>query len=286
MHEHHKNTAILYHGGCPDGFGAAYAAWKKFSDTADYIPVRYAQPIPKNLEGKELYLVDFCYDKDTMKELLKTSKSLMVLDHHEGNREIIKSIPQHIYDVQHSGAALTWRHFHPGTQLPTFLQYVEDADLYRMVPDEERAIITYAYAQLFHFDVWDDLVRRIDDKTERAAMVERGKVYQEYFQIIARQLASGAELVMFEGHTCYLAAGEKMFITEMGHQLQEKLPPFALIVRAGATGLRVSLRGDGTVDVAKLAQKYGGNGHPASAAFSLPWGTPIPWTPITPESES
>ena len=273
----HKNIVILYHGGCPDGFGGAYAAWKKFGDAADYIPTRYQQSVPENLEGKELYVVDFCYEQDTMNELLKNSKSLTVLDHHEGTREVVESMPNHVYDASRSGASIAWHYFHPDTPLPTFLHYVENADLFRMISDDERALITYAYAQSFHFDIWDDLVHRIEDPAERAKMIERGSTYQEYFQLLAHQLAGNAELVSFEGHTCYLIAGEKMFITELGTQLRDKRPPFALVVRAGATGLRVSIRSDNTINAAKLAQKYGGNGHPNSAAFFLPWGTPIPW---------
>lgn len=284
MHEH-KKIAILYHGGCPDGFGGAYAAWKKFGDTADYIPVKHQEPAPKNLEGKELYLVDFCYEQEKMNTLLAQAKSLVVLDHHEGVRGVIESMPEHVYSVEHSGATLSWRYFHPGTPTPTFLQYVEDVDLFRKLPDDVRSIITYAYAQPWHFDAWDGFVRRAEDVNERAKMVERGSIYQEYFKLLAHQLAGSAELVTFEGHTCYLVAGEKMFITELGNQLRQKQPPLTLIVRAGATGLRVSIRSDDTVNAAELAQKYGGNGHPNSAAFSLLWGTPIPWTPITPVSK-
>jgi len=54
-----KNIAVLYHGGCPDGFGGAYAAWKKFGDDADYIPMKYNWPVPEKLDGKELYFIDF-----------------------------------------------------------------------------------------------------------------------------------------------------------------------------------------------------------------------------------
>ena len=136
-----------------------------------------------------MYLVDFCYERDDMEKLLKQSKSLTVLDHHEGVREIVESLPSHVFDTNRSGASITWGYFHPETPLPTFLKYVEDADLFRMVPDDERAIITYTYAQPWHFDTWDEHVRNTDDPSERAKMVERGRIYQEYFQLLARQLA-------------------------------------------------------------------------------------------------
>jgi uncharacterized protein len=279
-----KNIAVLYHDSCPDGFGAAYSAWKKLGDTADYIPVKHQEPPPEGLAGKDLYFLDFCYGQPTMDIFLKNAKSLVVVDHHEGVQSVIESMPKHVYSTEHSGATLAWAYFHPDTPIPLFLQYVEDADLFRMLPDEERAIITYTYAQPRRFDVWDENVRRVADPIERAKIVERGTGYREYFQLLSRQLADSAELVTFEGYTCYLVSGEKMFITELANQLRIKHPPFALVARVIPTGLRISLRGDDTVDVAELASRYGGNGHFNSAAFSIPWGAPLPWKPLPPKA--
>jgi len=45
MNEVNKEIVVLYHANCLDGFGAAYAAWKKFGDTADYIPVQYGEEV-------------------------------------------------------------------------------------------------------------------------------------------------------------------------------------------------------------------------------------------------
>jgi uncharacterized protein len=280
----HPRTVILYHGGCPDGFGSAYAAWKKFGESADYIPVKHNGVVPEGLVGKEIYLVDFCYPQEITDQLQKDSASLVVLDHHEGMRQVIESVPHHVYDATHSGATLAWNYFNPGVPLPTFLQYVEDADLFKMIPDEERAILRYCYTQGFRFEVWGDLIRRLEIPEERAKMIERGKIYAEHFSLLAQEFADAAELVEFEGHICYLGASEKMFITDVGSRLTLKRPPIALVARVGATGIRVSLRSDGSVDVSKLAQKYGGNGHPNSAAFSLAWGAPIPWQLHNPKS--
>lgn len=272
-----KKIAILYHGGCPDGFGGAYAAWKKFGDDADYIPVHYVKPRPEGLAGKEIYMIDFCYEQATMDELQKDAGSLTVLDHHEGTQQVVESMPHHIYDVNRSGATIAWSYFHPDTPVPTFLQYVEDADLFKKMPDDERAIIKYSYSQGFNFAIWDEIARRVEEPEERAKIIERGRIYAEYFDLLAREFVNAAELVDFEGHTVYLGASEKMFITEVGKQLALKRGPFALIARTGVDGIRVSIRGDGSLDVTKIAQKYGGNGHPSSAAFSLPWGAPLPW---------
>ena len=87
MHEPHKEIVVIYHGKCPDGFGGAYAAWKKFGDTATYLPADHGDAPPEGLEGREVYLVDFCYEiAEQMERLARTAKRLVVLDHHESAR--------------------------------------------------------------------------------------------------------------------------------------------------------------------------------------------------------
>ena len=44
--------------------------------------------------------------------------------------------------------------------------------------------------------------------------------------------------------------------------------------------ITVSLRSDGSVDVSKLAKKYGGGGHKAAAGFSFKVGRKAPWKKI------
>jgi hypothetical protein len=43
------DTVVIYHADCRDGFGAAYAAWKKFGDNASYIPWRDHAVAPEGL---------------------------------------------------------------------------------------------------------------------------------------------------------------------------------------------------------------------------------------------
>src|SRR3989344_4002350 len=102
-------TVILYHADCPDGFGAAYAAWKKFGEDAEYIPVKHGKPPPEGLTGRKVYLIDFCYPKDIMDTLVATAGSVIVLDHHEGIKNVVESMSEHIYDAKRSGATIAWK---------------------------------------------------------------------------------------------------------------------------------------------------------------------------------
>ncbi len=273
-------TVILYHGNCPDGFGGAYSAWKKFGDTAEYVPLKHGKPVPVSLEGADAYFIDFCYPKESMDAISKEAKRVTVLDHHEGMKEVVEALPSHVYTSEHSGAVIAWQYFHPETPVPTLLSYVEDGDLYRFALPDARALLSYVYSKPFEFHVWDELAEALQNDAERRAMIERGTIYAEHSSLIVSELIEDAKLVRFEGHTCYFSPSIGIFTSDLGNKLAKKQAPLSLSVSARPDGLRVSLRGDGSVDVAKIAQKYGGNGHPNASAFSLPYGAPVPWEPI------
>lgn len=284
MHTEHKDIAILYHGGCPDGFGGAYATWKKFGDTAEYIPLKHGKPAPENLDGKDLYFIDFCYPQSIMDQLAERAKSVTVLDHHEGIRDVATKFPG-VFDTSRSGATIAWSYFHPDIPVPTLLKYVETGDLYRFDVPNAREILAYVYTRtdsFASFDIknvekWDAFATELENPAELTHVIEIGKKFVEYHEHVVVHGIHHAEIVSFEGYECYLTGSTGEFVSDIGNRLARLKPPIAIIVSADAEGLRVSLRSDGSVDVASLAQKYGGNGHPAAAGFEIPFGEPIPW---------
>jgi len=275
---HDKQIAVLYHGGCPDGFGGAFAAWKKFGDAAEYIPVQHGRPAPTHLEGKQLFFVDFCYPQEIMDALVPLAKSVTVLDHHLGNRDVVEKTPEHVFDEKRSGATIAWGYFHPDTVVPTLLQYVQDGDLYTHLLPDSRAMLAYMYAQPFHFETWDALATQLEDTAERAKIIEKGKIYAEQFAILVEQITKKAVLVTFEGHETYLVTAAAMFASDVGNRLAVLKPPMGMVASFHGDVLNISLRSDPSIDVSAIARKYGGNGHPRSSAFRLKWGDPLPWT--------
>jgi hypothetical protein len=275
-----ERTIICYHGNCPDGLGGAYAAWKKFGDSVEYRPLIHGKPVPEDLGGAHLYFIDFCYTKEVMDRLVADALSVTVLDHHEGVEDIVRTMPEYIFDANRSGATIAWSYFHPDEPVPEFLRYVEDGDLYRWKLPDARIVLAYAYTKPFTFEAWDELVAEVADPVSRAKLLEKGAIYGEYRTLIIDHLAERAEPVLFEGITCYLASAPSIFASDVGNRLYTEHGGVALIAQVRTDGIRVSLRSNGTPDVSAIARKYGGNGHPGSAGLSLPWGAPIPWTPV------
>lgn len=280
----HEQKVIIYHGKCPDGFGGAYAAWKKFGDSVEYIPLQYSKPVPEHMEGRDLVFIDFCFDKEKMDALAEVARSITVLDHHEGVRDVATSFPG-VFDSSRSGATIAWEYFHPKEPAPFLFEYLEDYDLYRFELPDTKALNAYLTLEPYEFERWDDIVSQLEQPESRAKLLERGRVYAEHMDKLIEHIGASADLVEFEGHTVYLSGTVLQAISDhLGHILAEKQPPLALMVRPVADGLRVSIRGNGDADVAEMARKYGGNGHPKSAAFFIPWGQPVPWKPAPKES--
>ena len=62
-----------------------------------------------------------------------------------------------------------------------------------------------------------------------------------------------------------------LFASELANRLAEQSGSFGLIWQLGADGeAKVSLRAAGKVDVAEIATRYGGGGHPNAAGFRMP----------------
>lgn len=277
-----SRLVVLYHGNCPDGFGGAYAAWKKFGDTAEYYALSRTSPGPEQLHDAEVYFIDFCYPQELMDQYVAQAKHLVMLDHHAGVEDVVRSMPEYVYDANRSGATIAWDYFHPGQPRPKLLEYVEDDDLFRFALPDTKAVISYLAVQPHTFELWDAIAHDLEVPERAEKLLEKLRIYREYFDLFVEYTASRAKPVMFEGYEVYLATVNplKPFVSAIGNLLAKKHPPFSLMGHAFPGGMRISMRSDSTVDVAKIAQKYGGNGHPYSAAFSLNWGDPLPWTPI------
>jgi uncharacterized protein len=279
-----KSIIILYHANCLDGFTAAWAAWKKLKSKADYYAVKHQAPPPKGLENKTIYLVDFSYapHTDVLKKLIKNNKSVTVLDHHITAKEHLQKLSapdidnfKFIFDNAHSGAHLSWKYFHPKEKIPQLVKYVEDTDLWKFKLGNT-AIIPFIEAHELEFKTWDKLEKLLEDPKTRKECAEKGKLILAYQKKVIKSITSSATEVTFEGHKT-LAANCPILRSEIGHELVQKKPPFSIIWREKGGQIVVSLRGDGTINCAKIAESYGGGGHKNAAGFVLQKGQKIPW---------
>ena len=142
-----KKIVILYHKNCTDGFGAAWAGWKKFKNKAEYIAVD-PQILPKKrIINKDIYILDNCYPKQILEKLKKDNKKVIVIDHHISNKEIIKNASAYVFNNNHSGAVLAWKYFNPNKKTPILLRYIEDQDLWNFKIRNTRDINALSFSR-------------------------------------------------------------------------------------------------------------------------------------------
>ncbi len=271
-----KNIIVLYHANCPDGFGAAWAAWKKFKNKADYIAVSPHLLPQKSIKNKEVYILDTIYPAKILKELKAKNKSITVLDHHISNKSDIKSADNWVFDLNHSGAVLAWQYFHPKKAVPRLLQHIEDYDLWHFKLPFTKEIFIVLELLDFDFRDWSKFAAKLEKVNSRKKIITEGKVILKYQKSLVRKIVKDATLVRFAGYKMF-AVNSPVLGSEIGNALVKKLPPLSLVWRVKNGKIGCSLRSNGKVDVAKIAKRFGGGGHRAAAGFVLPRDVKLPW---------
>jgi len=276
-----KKIVVFYHGDCPDGFSASWAAWKKFGTKAEYIGLHHQTPYPKGLKNKEIYFLDFVYPENVMRKYIKNNKRVTAIDHHVSMEKSIKLTQDHVYDISHSGAVLAWKYFHPSKPVPDLLKYIEDTDIWKFRMPHSRAMFSYLSLQNKNFKIWSSLAKDLQNKKKTKEYIEKGEIIIKYVdKLVKRLIEENSESVVFEGYKTSLVNAPHFFSSRIGSILYKRIPPMAIIWSEAHEMITVSLRSDGSVDVAKLAKRHGGGGHKGASGFAFKAGRKAPWKKI------
>lgn len=251
---------VVYHGDCPDGFGAAFAAWKRYGEEADYLPVSHGDP-PPNAQGRDVLIADFAYDRGTTERLAESSASLVVLDHHCSAASELADLPYCVFDMNRSGAVMAWQYLHE-TPIPPLLSYVQDRDLWRNDLPESEEVSAALRAHDFDFKTWD----AIDVEQLRV----EGRALLRYQRRMVERVAAHAEPVEILG-TVVPTVNSPVLQSELGDALAAGHPFAGVWWQGSGDAARWSLRSTpGGVDVSLIAARYGGGGHRTAAGFKGP----------------
>lgn len=267
-----KDIVIIYHKHCQDGFAAAWAAWKKYGDSASYIPASHGDEIPEGIEGKEVYVVDFSYNAQKLPILQSKAKKLVVIDHHKSAEEYVKATKEHIFDLSRSGAYLAWQYFHPEAKIPVFIEYIDEGDRFTSItlPDSD-TIGIYVFTRPFSFEVFDSLYVEMEDGNNRPRIIEKGRVLIEYRDRVIEPALDSIHFIDLAG-IIVPAINMALPMDERSHTLHkvyELYPPISMSYRYDEGAWKCALRSNGEIDCAELAAKFGGGGHRGSSGFSI-----------------
>lgn len=257
----------IYHSNCTDGFGAAWVV-RKFFGEIDFYPGVYQTP-PPNVTGKDVILVDFSYKRDVLIEMARTAKSIFIIDHHKSAIADLIDLPDNVktvFDMNHSGAMLTWNYYYPDKDPPRLLLHIEDRDLWRFKIFLTGEVFAWLSSYPYDFIIWDDLmIHNLQSAAQEGAAILRKqkKDIDELLPLMARHCVIGGYIVPVVNLPLTYISDACNLLAE-GHL-------FAACYWDAADGSRVfSLRSknDG-LDVSEIARKYGGGGHKHAAGFTL-----------------
>ncbi|MHB8422735.1 MAG: DHHA1 domain-containing protein [Leptospirales bacterium] len=273
-------VTVFYHKNCSDGFGAAFSAWKSLNGRTklNLIPVSYGDPLPVFPHGEIIYVVDFSFGPDSVIDLRKHNKRVIVLDHHKTAFERMAprffDDPDIYFDMDHSGAAISWAHFNPDIPVPNLIQMIEDKDLWKWNIPYSREINTALASYPFDLEMWNSFLKQMGTGpvTEDLPLVQEGKTILRYQrQIIQTAVRETLQKAVFPRGEEGLFINSPILNSEIGGYLRTEAPLVVIWSHRQDGRISYSLRStpEGP-DVTQIAEQFGGGGHARAAGFIVP----------------
>ena len=264
------DSAVLYHKGCPDGFGAAYAAWLELGDTAEYIPMQYGGSIPDlpyNIEW--VYILDFSFSRPNMEILHRNygSSKVILLDHHESALENLEGLENCHINLCESGATMAWNWFNTHDEMPLLMKYIKDRDLWEWKLPCSKEISAYINSLDHDFNEWHRFKNIL--QTDFNYVVDIGDHFLRLQNKQVEQIISTATLKKIDG-VIVPTVNSPILQSEIGHALLDEYPnrKFSGIWYEYGKSRKWSLRSREGFSVKEIAKKFGGGGHPQAAGFT------------------
>lgn len=264
------STLIIHHGyPCKDGFCSAWVLRKKYPD-AEFVSGTYDSTDPRpDVTGRDVIIVDFSYDRDTLLQMKEEANSLIVLDHHASAEKELKGLHFCIFDMDKSGARLAWEYCFGDEPSHWLVDYTEDRDLWNWTLPDTKVVNAALQCFRHDFEVWDEIGEMaLEDflKTETAIGARAVVIYEEKR---IEDIIYHAQEIEMAGHKV-LCANSSVLPSEVGGVLAKDRPFGVVRHQLGDGRWKYSLRSrEGGIDVSEIAALFGGGGHPQAAGCTI-----------------
>ncbi len=272
-------VTIIYHGNCPDGFGAALAAYLYFNQQASYKTIKKHIIYYKGKHGNappecinhDVYILDFSYSRDHMQALCHRAHKVILIDHHISAYNELKDLDQEfnnltlLFDMQQSGAVLSWQYFH-NSPTPELLLHIQDNDLWQFKLDNTRTILSAIMSYPMKMRLWNSW---LNDKQALEKLHAEGLILERQITRQIKHYKRAARMGKIAGYTVPVVNAPSSIGSELLHQLSEG-HPFAAAYEDKPERRTWQLRsgGEQAIDVSEIARLFGGGGHKNASGFS------------------
>lgn len=302
-----KKHLVIYHDKCTDGFGAAFAAWLKLGGDAEYVACSYGDgkfchpaDIRDSVDGRQVYILDFSFPIEVMKQFFAESERVVWLDHHKTAfemwcgkmREIYEPTPATrfnkenyvLLDSNKSGAMLAWEFFHPNILPPRMIRHIDDRDRWQFKLEYSKELhAALASIKPWNFLQWKELDQQIehwDNQVSEHFIFREGaailraqnsdvdQMAKQALKVTVSALWEDGESIGEHPARQGLAVNSCLHQSELGHVLAIESGTYGLVWYIDRSKMvNCSLRSNGDYDVSKIANAFGGGGHKNAAGF-------------------
>ena len=269
-----QKPLLLYHANCPDGFGATLPFHLKYGDSIEYVAVTHKQKpfhglSQKMFKDRIVWMIDISFvRKDTLR-IKKLAKEFINIDHHLGNQQKLGDLEYCHFDMNHSGAVLSWKYCFPEQPVPKLLQYIEDRDINNWNLPYAKELLSSIDAHEKTFDIWEALMRRLEDPVGFSELLEEGAVIYHYNHTLMEIIKKGIYYTDIKGYRVPII-NTPFFRNEILTELTRE-HPFAAGYHYDGESFIFSLRStDKGVNTLEIASQFpGGGGHRNASGFSV-----------------
>lgn len=276
----HEIDVVLYHHPCSDGTGSAYLYWKYSKQFPDkevkYYPMSYGYDPPQNLEGKNVLICDFSFKKNVLMELIKKVNNLLIIDHHKSAQIDLQDIDDRykIFDMNKSGAMLTWEYLFPSISPPLMIQYIQDRDIWTNKLPNTEEFAAWFYTLPLQFEEYD---KYSDDRLLLQMIETKGKIFTELNNYYISQALEhvAIKFIKYKEQYYFIAqVNYSILKSDVGNAaiLKYPLADFSNVysVSDKSNSTSFSLRSTNkNIDVSELAFSLGGGGHRNASGITI-----------------
>jgi nanoRNase/pAp phosphatase (c-di-AMP/oligoRNAs hydrolase) len=277
---------VVFHYPCQDGLTSAWIVWKyhklKDIDITLY-PIQHGVDLDINkFKDNKVIFCDYSPSLEVLNLIEMSTKEICILDHHISAQRVLENKKYAIFDMNYSGAGLTWLYFFPTIEMPLFIQYIQDRDLWtwKLEGSKEFTAGFSTICETYNMKDFDSLFSLFDNiESKMDYYKEIGTVMNNMILSKARAIADKhiTTITKYKGYNvCIVNCIE--YVSEVGSIITSNpLIDFAVLWKYNHPTQEyiVSLRANNKVDCSVIAKQYGGGGHKNAAGFTIKGGLPF-----------
>lgn len=271
---------VIYHSPCTDGYVSSFVAyWFNKTILFDmkklkFIPYNHANKMTVDsiiefVKDKNVLMCDCSFKREDSLRMIDITNKFLIIDHHKTAEEGLKDIPNEnkIFNMDYSGAYLTWKYYFPHSEVPLFIQYVSDYDTFKKVLPKTTEFTAYIYTIPFPKDeLFTEYEKMMNEEYVHSIIeIGSGMIYQNNYYIMDAVDKADLIFTLIDGEPYFYGnTNSTVQKSEVGSQMFKKYPLLdfscCYLFENGKT--LFSLRStDSRTDVSHIAKLCGGGGH-------------------------